>query len=122
MSKKHSLSKSFAYAFEGLGAAFKNQPNFRIQAVIAILSLFLATALKFSWLEMSILILTASTVLILELINTALEALVDLVSEEIKPKAKIAKDVSAAAVLLSAILSVVVGIFLFLPKLFKLWS
>ena len=120
MSKKYSLSKSFACAFEGLAIAFKNEPNFRIQAVIAILSLFLAIALKFSWLEMSILILTAGTVLILELINTALEALVDLVSEEIKPKAKIAKDISAAAVLLSAILSVVIGIFLFLPKLFKL--
>jgi diacylglycerol kinase len=120
MSKKHSLSKSFAYAFEGLAAAFKNEPNFRIQAIIAILSLFLAIILRFSPTEMSILILTIGFVLVLELINTTLEALVDLVSPEIKDKAKLAKDISAAAVLLSTILSVVVGVFLFLPKLFKL--
>lgn len=120
MSKKHPLSKSFAYAFEGLEVAFKNEPNFRIQIIIAISSLFLAIILKLSLLEIAILILTIGFVLVLELINTALEALVDLVNEEIRPKAKIAKDVSAAAVLLSAILSVAVGAFLFLPKLFKL--
>ncbi|MDP2930045.1 MAG: diacylglycerol kinase family protein [bacterium] len=120
MSKKHSLLKSFTYAFEGLATAFRNEPNFKIQVVIAILCLLLAVVFKLSFSEIAILILTIGLVLILELINTTMEALVDLVSEEVKPKAKIAKDVSAAAVLLSAILSVIVGIFLFLPKLFKL--
>ena len=120
MRKKHSLIKSFGYAFKGIGTAFKNEPNFKIQITIALIVLFLAVVFRFSALEMAILMLTAGFVLILELINTTIEALVDLVSEEIKPKAMIAKDVSAAAVLTSAILAVFIGIFLFLPKILKL--
>ena len=121
MGKKHSILKSFSYAFEGIATAFKNEPNFKVQAVIAVLVLLSAIILKFPLLEMGLLVLTIGIVLILELINTALEALVDLASERINPKAKIAKDVSAAAVLSSAILSVIVGTILFLPKLLKLF-
>ena len=121
MGKKHSIIKSFSYAFEGMATAFKNEPNFKVQVIIAVLVLLSAIILKFPLLEMGLLVLTIGIVLILELINTALEALVDLASERINPKAKIAKDVSAAAVLSSAILSVIVGTILFLPKLLKLF-
>jgi len=121
MSKEHSLIKSFGYAFNGIAVAFKNEPNFRTQITIALIALFSAVVFRFSALEMAILMLTTGFVLILELINTTIEALVDLVSEEIKPKAMIAKDVSAAAVLVSVILAVFIGTFLFLPKILKLF-
>jgi diacylglycerol kinase len=117
MSREYSVTKSFKFAFEGIKAVFKKEPNLRIHFIFAIIALVTAFLLGFSTIEWLILAFTIFFVLILELLNTALEALVDLVSPEIKPEAKIAKDVSAAAVFLAAILSVVVGIVLFLPKI-----
>lgn len=120
MGIEHSTSKSFSFAFEGIKTAFKEEPNFKIHTALGVLALILAFFLGFSRVEWLILLFTISLVLILELINTALESMVNLVSPEIKPEAKIAKDVAASAVLISAILSILVGIVLFVPKLFSL--
>ncbi|MBU4351226.1 diacylglycerol kinase family protein [Candidatus Parcubacteria bacterium] len=117
MIKKHSLLKSFGYAFEGLKTAFKNEANFRIQLAIAVIVLSLSVFLKFSALEMIILITVAGLILILELINTAIEILA---GEEITPKAKTIKDISAAAVVIAVILSVIVGLLLFIPKIWEI--
>ena len=68
----------------------------------------------------SILLLTIALVVILELINTSLEAIVNLVEPDIKEQAKIAKDVSAAAVMTAAVVSIIVGLILFGPKIFAL--
>lgn len=116
MSLKHPVLKSFPYAISGLKTALKNEPNFRVHISFAFVAIVMAIILKLSSIETAILILTIAFVIILELINTMLEALVDLVSPEIKEHAKIAKDVSAAAVLVSAIVSLIVGSLLFLPK------
>ncbi len=118
MLKKYSLLKSFGYAFEGLKTAFKNEANFRIQLVIATIILSLSVLLKFSALEMTILITVIGLVLILELINTTIEILG---GEKITPEIKIVKDISSGAVLLAAILSVVVGLMLFTPKIWEIW-
>ena len=118
MSKTHPTLMSFGYAFSGLKTALKDEPNIRIRLLLALLAIILAFFLNFSPTEWIILAFTIAFVLILELINTTLEALVNLVSPEMKEEAKVAKDVSAAAVLISALLSVVVGAFLFLPKIF----
>lgn len=117
MSKKHSTPKSFSFAFEGIKSAFKNEPNLRIHLLFATVVVFLGLILKLETLEFAIVVLTISLVITLELINTMLEALVDLVSPEIKPTAKFAKDVAAGAVLISAITSVIVGFLIFFPKL-----
>ena len=117
MSIKYPITNSFKFAFEGVKKSLKDEPNLRIHISIAVLIIILAFLLRFTYLELAILTLTIGFVLILELINTALEALTDLVSPKIKPKAKEAKDVSAAAVLFSAILSIIVGILLFLPRI-----
>lgn len=117
MSREYSIFKSFRFAFEGIRAAFKEEPNLRIHFVFAIMALVAALFLGFSAIEWLILAFAISLVLILEFLNTALEALVDLVSPEMKSRAKIAKDVSAATVFLAAALSVVVGLVLFLPKI-----
>jgi len=118
MSQTHPTLMSFGYAFSGLKTALKNEPNIRIHLLISLLAIILAFFLGFSPVEWIILAFTISFVLILELINTSLEALVNIVSPEIKEEARIAKDISAAAVFIGALLSLVVGAFLFLPKVF----
>lgn len=117
MSKYHSTIRSFGYAFTGLKTAIKNEPNFRIHLVIAAAALIFGLILRLNPSEWVVLFFTISFVLILELVNTSLEALVNIVSPEIQPQAKVAKDVCAAAVLVSATLSVIIGFFLFLPKI-----
>ncbi len=120
MGMKHSVAKSFKYALEGIGVAVKNEPNLRIHLFFAVLALALGAFLKLSSLEWLILAFTIFWVISLELLNTVLEAIVDLVSPEVKGTAKVAKDVSAALVLLSAFLSIIVGLILFLPKIILL--
>jgi diacylglycerol kinase len=117
MSKTHSTLRSFGYAWEGIKEAIKNEPNIQIHLFAAIIAIVLGLALKLSSNEWIVLSFTIAFVLILEFINTALEAIVDMVSPRIRPEAKLAKDVAAAAVLVSAILSIIVGVFLFLPKI-----
>lgn len=120
MGLRHPTAKSFVYAFEGLKTALRQEPNFRIHLVMAVFALSLGMFLKLSNLEWIILTFIIFYVLTLELLNTVLEALVNLVSPEYQHFAKVAKDVSAACVLLAAILSVIVGLVLFLPKIILL--
>ena len=83
-----------------------------------ILVIVLGFVLNLSSIEWAILLITIGLVLISEFINTSLEQIVDIVSPEKQEKAKIAKDVAAASVLVSAIVSILVAVFLFLPKIF----
>lgn len=117
MGLEHTTKKSFTYAFQGLHTAVKNEPNFRIHIFFAVLALTLGIILKLEVLEWMFLTFTIFYVLTLELLNTVLEAIVNLVSPEVNQFAKIAKDVSAACVLLAAGMSIIVGIVLFLPKI-----
>jgi undecaprenol kinase/diacylglycerol kinase (ATP) len=119
VSSKHPILKSFPYAFDGIKTAIKNEPNFRFHLVAGVIAISMGVYFKLTALEFAVLMIAIGFVVIIELINTMLEALVDLVSPEIAQQAKIAKDVSAAAVLASAVLSVVIGILLFLPKIFS---
>src|SRR3989344_1995693 len=116
MSLKNPVVQSFPFAIEGLKVALKNEPNFRVHILMSFIVLLLAVILNFNAIELAILTLTIGLVIILELVNTMLEAVVDLVSPEIKEEAKIAKDVAAGSVLVAGIISVVVGLLLFLPK------
>jgi len=120
MSLEHSIPKSFSYAIQGLKKALTEEPNFRVHVVFGTVTCVLALLLRFSALEWLILAVTIFFVLVLELINTTLENIVDLVSPEITGEAKVAKDVAASAVFLSAIFSILVGLALFLPKIFAL--
>jgi len=100
----------------------KNEPNFLIQIIIGLIAILMGILFSISSFEWLALALTISVVLILELINTSLEAIVDLVSPDAKEKARIAKDVAAAAVLISSITSIIVGIIIFLPRLLYLFN
>ena len=117
MGLKHPTAKSFEYAFQGIRTAFKNEPNLKIHIFFALLAISFAVILQVSTVEWLLLTFTIFYVITLELLNTVLEALVNLVSPEIQPFAKVAKDVSAACVLMGAVLSVVVGLVLFVPKI-----
>lgn len=121
MSTDFRITRSFRFAFSGIKEALKSEPNLKIHFLLAFLAFVLAYILKFSSVEWAILVITIGLVWILELINTSLEAIVDLVSPEVKEKAKNAKDVAASAVLISALTSLLVGAFLFLPKILRLF-
>ncbi|MEM8543388.1 MAG: diacylglycerol kinase family protein [Cyanobacteria bacterium P01_H01_bin.119] len=115
------LFVSFKYAGEGIVYAFRTQRNFRIHSSIAALVLTLAWVLHLSRVEIAILCLTISAVLTLELINTALESVVDLtVQQTYHELAKIAKDCAAGAVLIAALTSVAVALCLLLPPILEL--
>lgn len=112
---------SFKFASAGLKHAFYSQPNFQIQLLLGLVAILLAIYFGFSRFEWLLLIITIGLVLTAELLNTVIEVVVDLaVKEKLLPEAKIAKDVSAAAVLLMSLVSVFVGLFLFIPYISKL--
>lgn len=111
------LINSFRYAFEGIFTAFKAEKNMKVHFIIMILVIILGILLKISKMEWIICIILFGFVISLELVNTAIENTVDLITLEKHPKAKIAKDVSAGAVLIAAITAVVVGLIIFLPKI-----
>ncbi len=122
MQSNTSRAKSFKYAFSGLSHTFTTQKNFQIQVGITLLVVLAAYLLSFSRGEWLVLILTIGLVLAAELLNTVVEIVIDLaVKEKLLPEAKIAKDVSAGAVLLISLVSIIVGLLLFVPHLIKLY-
>ncbi len=113
------LPSSFRYAMQGLSYGFKSQRNFRIHLLISIFVFVLAFLLELSLNNFAILVLTVTAVLVLELLNTAIEAVVDLsIGRRFHPLAKIAKDCAAAAVLVASISSILIAILLLIPALF----
>ena len=115
-----SLAASFRYAFAGLGYLLWTQRNAKIHSLIGLAAVALGILLGLDRFEWLVLTLTIAIVLAAEGINTALEAAVDLASPDYHPLAKIAKDVGAGTVLLTAIAAVIVGLLLFLPRLLPL--
>lgn len=111
---------SFSYPIKGLKYAYRNEQNLAVDFGIALIVVIISFLLKVSLIEAAILALTIGLVLALELINTAIEATVDLVTEDYHPLAKVAKDTSAAAVFVVAIAAALVGIIIFLPKIINL--
>lgn len=113
----HKLLKSFRFAFAGIKVGMKER-NMRIHITCAIIVIIAGIFTHLSAVEWLILILTISLVIGMEMVNTAIENVVDLVSPEYHPLAKVAKDVAAGAVLVFAIASVIIGIIIFIPKWF----
>ena len=117
MEKEKKIINSFKYAFEGIFTAFKAEKNMKIHFIIMLLVIILGIMLKISSVEWIICIILFGFVISLELVNTAIENTVDLITQEKHPKAKIAKDVAAGAVLVAAITAVIIGLIIFLPKI-----
>ena len=111
------LINSFKYAIEGFISSFKTERNMKIHILAMILVIAIGVYLRLTVMEWCIIALAISLVIGAELFNTAIETIVDMVSPEKNPKAKLAKDISAAAVLALAIGAIVIGIIIFTPKL-----
>ena len=112
------LLLSFRYAWAGVCYAFTTQRNFRIHTFVGIFAVSLGAFLRIDAVEMAVITMTCAIVMVLELINTAIESVVDLtVKQSYHELAKIAKDCAAGAVLVSAVAAVAVAAFILLPPL-----
>ena len=118
--KTKKLINSFKYAGEGIVSSFKSERNMKIHIFIMLIVILFGILLKISKLEWIICIMLFSIVICGELFNTAIETIVDMVSPGKNEKAKIAKDVSAGAVLVVAIGAAIVGGIIFIPKILGL--
>ena len=114
---KKRLINSFKYAFEGILQAYVGEQNLKIHTVIAILVIIFGFILKISYTEWLVCLVLIGLVLMAEFFNTSIEYLVDLVSPEIHPLAKATKDTASAGVLMMAIISAIIGLIIFVPKL-----
>lgn len=110
---RHSLYRTFANAAAGVVHAFKTERNMKIHAAAALMVFIAAALLQLDLIRWLFLLLAVGLVFTAELINTAIEAVVDLVSPQVHPYARIAKDTAAGAVLVAAIVAVGIGITVF---------
>ena len=125
MNPKHECKKlinSFKYALQGFASSFRTERNMKIHVVATILVIILGIYLKLNLIEWSIITIAIVIVISAELFNTAIETIVDMVSPQKNEKAKLAKDISAGAVLILAIGSAIVGFIIFLPKIIAIFQ
>lgn len=112
---------SFKNAFNGIIWAFTTQPNFRVHFFLATVAILAGIFLKISYVEMTILVLTIVFGLGVEMVNTSIESMTDLITMEYRKEAKIAKDVAAGMMLIVAVGAVIVACLIFLPRLISLF-
>jgi len=108
--------KSFGFAFSGIVYAFKTQPNFKYHCAATVIVVILGWYCRLDNSEWLWILAAVALVLISELLNTAIEILVDLVSPTYNRKAGLVKDTAAAAVLIAAIIAAAIGLIIFVPK------
>ena len=118
--KKDPLYKSFGYAFAGIFAVVTKERNMKIHCVAMVCVVIAGFVFHITPVEWCICLTLFGLVMALEMVNTAVEAVVDLVTEERKPLAKIAKDTAAGAVLFTAIMAVIIGCIIFIPHFIAL--
>ena len=111
------LINSFKYAIEGFISSFKTERNMKIHIFAMVLVIILGIYMRLTVIEWCFIIISIVLVISAELFNTAIETLVDMVSPEKNPKAKLVKDISAAAVLVFAIGAVAIGMIILIPKI-----
>ncbi|MBG9590314.1 diacylglycerol kinase family protein [Cytobacillus firmus] len=115
--RKHNVLKSFVFAFSGIRMALVNERNLQIHLAVSLAVMFSGIYFGITRLEWMIILLAIGGMFSFELLNTAIERAVDLSTEDYHPLAKQAKDIAAGAVLVFAIISVIIGGVIFLPKI-----
>jgi undecaprenol kinase len=120
--KAISLLESFSFAINGIRIALLTERNMRIHLFSSVIVIGSSIFFSISTIEWLIVLIVIGGMLALELVNTAIERVVDLVTEEFHPFAKQAKDMAAGAVFIYAIISVVIGMIVFWPHILKLLS
>ena len=112
------LLNSFKYAFRGIKFVFLEEQNMKIHVLISVVVIVTGLIMKLSCMEWIAVVICIGMVFTAEIFNTAIENIVDFISPNVHPLAGKIKDISAAAVIICAVVSVVVGSFIFLPKFF----
>lgn len=120
--KSLSIPGSFGYAFEGFISAFRSERNMWIHLAISLAVIAVGLILKISLIEWGLLVFSIALVFTTEFINTAFEYLVNIVSPERNESARRIKDISAAAVLITALAAAMIGLLVFLPKILSAFS
>ena len=115
------LINSFKYAIEGIISSFKTERNMKIHVLALIVVIALGFFFKLDKVEWCFIIIAITSVISAELFNTAIETVVDIVSPERNPKAKLVKDIAAGAVLVVAIGSAIIGFIIFGPRVINLF-
>ena len=116
------LINSFKYAIEGIISSFKTERNMKIHVLAMIVVIALGLFFKLNKVEWCFIIIAIASVISAELFNTAIETVVDMVSPERNPKAKLAKDIAAGAVLVVAIGAAIIGFIIFGPQIINVFS
>jgi diacylglycerol kinase len=116
---KNNLLRSFRFAFAGFWYVVRTQRNFRVQIAAGILVAAAALAFRITPAEWAALLAVMALVYTMEMANTAVEAIVDMVTQQYHPLAKVAKDVAAGAVLVAALFAAGVGLAIFLPRIIE---
>ena len=119
MKRSSQFSKSFFFALRGLRYVIINERNFQNELIIGIFVVFAMLYYHVTRPEMVVLFMVVMAVLIMELLNTIMERIVDILKPRIHPYARLIKDLMAAGVLLTSILAVIVGLIIFIPYIFK---
>lgn len=114
--------KSFKYAINGLNLLFKEEHNARVHAFVALIVITVGFYFEISALEWIAVLFAIGFVITTEILNTCIENLADFISPERNEKIKVIKDIAAAAVLLSTITAIVIGLIIFLPKCLTLFD
>ncbi len=119
MNRLHQFSKSLSFALRGLRYVIRNEKNFQNELAIGLAVVVAMIYFQVTRAEMIVLVIIIMAVLIMELVNTILERVVDILKPRVHPYARLIKDLMAASVLLTSILAVIVGIIIFIPYIMK---
>jgi undecaprenol kinase len=119
MKRLSQFKKSFSHAMRGLQYVIRNEKNFQNELAVAFLVVLAMIYFQVTRAEKVVLVLVISGVLVMELFNTAVERVVDILKPRIHPFARLIKDLTAASVLLSSILAVVIGLLIFVPYILE---
>ncbi|WP_240510198.1 diacylglycerol kinase family protein [Virgibacillus profundi] len=117
--KKRSIG--FSFAWNGIKTAVKTERNFKSHILAAIFVCISGLFFQLSKIEWVVILLVIGLVLVTELINTAIEKMIDYLKPDIHPSAKAIKDIAAGAVLIAAITAVLIGLIIFIPKIYTLF-
>jgi undecaprenol kinase len=115
------LIKSFVYALRGLSKTYREEQNLRVQTAVGTVMVALALIFRINRLEWCLLLLTIGLVILMEIANSAVERITDVLKPRINGYVKEIKDIAAAAVMLSSLISVIIGVIIFWPYLFDAW-
>ncbi len=115
------LRKSFGYALEGIKAALKREQNLNIHFLAFLVVIICSIIFKISHVEILIILLVSGLVISLEMVNTAIENTVD-IQNKVSKEAKMAKDCASGAVLVAAVLAIIIGLYIFIPRIIALFS